>query len=134
MRLKVELVLALECVASVALHDGHDHALLAGQHGVPELGQERVDVVGERLQLKTFAALEEAALFLVAKRHASSVQIAKCSITSSKRDHLRRLRQTHARCGGAARRTVRKCTFKKKGEIFVEKEGPAASPHTIGAC
>ena len=65
-RLKVELVQALECVASVALHDGHDHALLAGQHGVPELGQERVvnqvDVVGERLQLKTFAALEEAVL------------------------------------------------------------------------
>ena len=38
-------------VAHVALHDGHDHALLAGQRCVPELGQERVDVVGERLQL-----------------------------------------------------------------------------------
>jgi hypothetical protein len=61
-RLKVELVQALEFVASVALHDGHDHALLAGQRGVLELGQERVDFVGERPQPKNFAALEEAAL------------------------------------------------------------------------
>ena len=38
------------------------HALFAGQHGVPELGQEQVDVIGERLQLKPFAAFEEAAL------------------------------------------------------------------------
>jgi hypothetical protein len=52
LRLKVELVQAIECVASVALHDGNDQALLAGQHGVPELWQEREDVVGERLQLK----------------------------------------------------------------------------------
>jgi len=49
-RLEEELMQALGSVlALVALHDGHDSALLSGLHGVPESWQERVDVAGVRL-------------------------------------------------------------------------------------
>jgi hypothetical protein len=102
-------------------------------HGMPELGQERVDVVGERFQLKTFAALKEATLFVVAKRHASSVQKAKCSITSSKR------RSPPAPSPDTCALRRRSSAYSspmhclKKAEIVVEKEGPAASPQAIDA-
>mmetsp|Transcript_62037 Transcript_62037/g.121833 ORF Transcript_62037/g.121833 Transcript_62037/m.121833 type:complete len:310 (+) Transcript_62037:595-1524(+) len=61
-RLKEELMQAPGSVlAPVALHDGHDRALLSGFHGVPESWQEGVDVAGVRVQLETFATLKKVA-------------------------------------------------------------------------